>query len=247
MLTPTTQSPKSAGLSAASRGGGATGYPYSGASSSKWSHSTCLTAIRKCCAPASRDCIMAWTVTPLGAALSAATMTLESGPLSIGFKVAASVSRVTGVSSRRMRLSWVIVSVTGVLGCMGSARPWGRLTASECRFCIDSEASINVTSRKNITSIIGMISIRPRRCWRDLRSFMGTLLQTISHSDVVHHSRSQPFHLVEHLRLPARKEIEREKGNNGNKKAQRGSDQGLGHPCRHSGWIDQAVVADQVE
>jgi hypothetical protein len=29
--------------------------------------------------------------------------------------------------------------------------------------CIESDASIKVTSRKNITSIIGMISMQPRR------------------------------------------------------------------------------------
>jgi hypothetical protein len=39
--------------------------------------------------------------------------------------------------------------------------PCGRLTVIELRLCIDSDASIQVTSRKNITSIIGMISIRP--------------------------------------------------------------------------------------
>jgi hypothetical protein len=50
--------------------------------------------------------------------------------------------------------------------------PLGRLTVIELRLCIDSDASMNVTSRKNITSIIGMISIRPRREPRPLRSFI---------------------------------------------------------------------------
>jgi len=40
------------------------------------------------------------------------------------------------------------------------------LTAIELRLCIDNDASMKVTSRKNITSIIGMNLDRPCRKWR---------------------------------------------------------------------------------
>ena len=104
--------------------------------------------------------------------MSAATITLGSVASSRVFRVGARLSRVTGVLSRKSLLSGVTVSVTGVLAFIGSAAPWGRSTLTEFRCCIESDASIKEASRKNITSIMGMISIRPRLGWRLLRSFM---------------------------------------------------------------------------
>src|SRR5690349_5704613 len=137
----------------------------------------------------------------------------------------------------------VTVSVTGCCACSGCALPRGRSTASECRFCSDSDASMKVARRKNITSIIGMISIRPLRRARDLRSFIAgpPLVET----DVVDEARAQPLHLVHDLRLALRKVVESEKRDEGDEKAERGGDERLGDAAGDAARIDQALIAEQ--
>src|SRR5258708_24311523 len=202
-------------------------------------------AMRKCAAPASRARSIACTTMPLGAALSAATMTLLSGPGSICCSVGASVSSVTGVSFSTMSPARVTVSVTGCCACSGCALPRGRSTASECKFCSDSDASMNVASRKNMTSIIGMISMRPLRRARDLRNFMAA--PPLVETDVIDEAGAEPLHLVHDLGLALREVVEGEERDEGDEEAERGGDERLGDAAGDAPGIDQALIAEQLE
>src|SRR5476649_664848 len=119
-----------------------------------------------------------------------------------------------------IRLSAVTVSVMAVLACIGAACPRGRLTGSECRLCIESDASMNVTSRKNITSIIGMISMRPCRGLRDLRSFKThRAFRAFAKAYVVDQPRAETLHLIKRLGLQPRKKVKSKKRYQRNEKA----------------------------
>ena len=86
-----------------------------------------------------------------------------------------------------------------------------RFTGNELSLCIDSDASMNVANRKNMTSIMGMISMRPRRAVLDLRRFIEfLLLLLLIQTDVIDQSGTEPLHLIQRLRLTAREVIEPE-------------------------------------
>src|SRR5260221_129654 len=188
---------------------------------------------------------VACTTTPLGAALSAATMMLLSGPGSICCRVGASVSSVTGVSFSTMSPARVTVSVTGCCASSGCALPRGRSTASECKFCSDSDASMNVASRKNITSIIVMISMRPLRRARDLRNFMAA--PPLVETEGIDEAGAEPLHLVHDLGLALREVVEGEERDEGDEEAERGGDERLGDAAGDAPGIDQALIAEQLE
>src|SRR6185437_70475 len=137
-------------------------------------------------------------------------------------------------------LSLVSVSVTGVLAWSFSASPWGRFTCNESRFCSDNEDSMNVASRKNITSIIGMISIRPLRNTLGLRSFMGILLVK---ANVIDQARPKTLHLVHCLGLQAGEVIEPEQGYQSDHQADHCCNQRLGHASCYCCRIDDSLTS----
>ena len=57
--------------------------------------------------------------------------------------------------------------------------------------------SMNVTSKKNITSIIGMISMRPLRYVLGLRSFMGATL--LIQTDMIDQTCTKTLHFIHRL------------------------------------------------
>jgi hypothetical protein len=65
-----------------------------------------------------------------------------------------------------------ILSVNGGVFASGDAVPCGKVIGSASSLCMDSDASRYEASKKNITSIIGMISMRPRRERRARLIFM---------------------------------------------------------------------------
>jgi len=60
-----------------------------------------------------------------------------------------------------------------------------------------------------MTSIIGMISIRPRRDLRTLGTRM--VLSLLVEPDVIDQASSEALHLIHETGLPLRDEVEREK------------------------------------
>ena len=146
---------------------------------------------------------------PLGAALSTATTTL----------VPAAASGAGGRPRRRVEGDDGLVEEDlalarhgqrdRVAGLQRRAWPRGRFTASECRFWSESEASMNVASRKNMTSIIGMISMRPAAALARGRSFT-TRLSWPFEPDVVDDPRAELLHLVHDLGLAVREVVEGE-------------------------------------
>src|SRR4030065_696123 len=105
----------------------------------------------------------------------------------------------TGVRFTRIIPLALSARVPSVYFLSFSAFPCGRFTCSESRFCIASEDSMKVASRKNITSIIGMISMRPLRYVLGLRSFMGVTL--LVQTDVIDQACAEALHFVHRLRL----------------------------------------------
>src|SRR5271157_2290479 len=182
---------------------------------------------------------------PFGAPASAATMTFASAPGISGWSAGVSVSKVTGTSFTRTLPSFVTVSVMDTRVWIGSARPCGRFTCSECRFCIVREAIMKVASRKNMTSIMGMISIRPRRDLRTLgiRMVMSLLVEP----DVVDEACPETLHLVHKPCLPLRNEVEREKRGQRDEESHCCCDQRLGHPSRHAARVHQALLPEEMK
>src|SRR5260370_1069038 len=143
-------------------------------------------------------------------------------PTSIGF---GRLGR-SGICERSRRKP-ISDSVTGLPAGSGVAGPRGRSTASEWRFCKDSDASMKVASRKNITSIIGMISMRPRRRLRGLRSFIFPPHRV--EADVVDNARAEPLHLIQDFGLAVRGEVEGEQRHERDEETQRRRPARLGH------------------
>src|SRR5271157_3793502 len=182
---------------------------------------------------------------PFGAPASAATMTFASAPGISGWSAGVSVSKLTGTSFTRMLPSFVTVSVIDARVWIGSALPCGRFTCSECKFCIVREAIMKVASRKNMTSIMGMISIRPRRDLRTLgiRMVMSLLVEP----DVVDEARAETLHLIHKPCLPLRHEVEGEECCQGDEESHRRRDQRLGHATRDPARIHQALVSKEMK
>src|SRR5208282_814836 len=104
---------------------------------------------------------------------------------------------------------------------------------------------MNVASKKNITSIIGIISMRPLRRARDLRNFIVDRLSI--ESDMIDHPSAEALHLVHHLRLPIREIVEREEGDECDEQPDGGRDQGFGDTTRNAARIDKTLISEELE
>src|SRR6266404_4317038 len=104
---------------------------------------------------------------------------------------------------------------------------------------------MKVASKKNITSIIGMISIRPRRRLRGLRSFI--VHPRRIEPDMVDETCPKPFHLVHDLGLAVREKIEGEERDERDEKPEGRRDERLRDTAGDAGGIDQTTLAEQLE
>src|SRR5260370_11686706 len=101
---------------------------------------------------------------------------------------------------------------------------------------------MKVASRKNITSIIGMISMRPRRRLRGLRSLI--VHPRRIEPDMVDETCPEPLHLVHDLGLAVREKIEGEECHERDEKPEGHRDERLRDNARDAGGVDQTTLPD---